>query len=139
VTPQELMTEYLAAARRGDWERAFGFFAADIVMHVPGRSAFAGDRQGKDAAVGYIQSIRDHYRNGMIELELIDMLISDGRVALLVRERFHGAGPPVEIRRANVYRVQGDAIVEISIFEADQYAVDELVGSVQPRADQRQV
>jgi uncharacterized protein len=137
VTPQELMTEYLAAARRGDWGRAFGFFAADIVMHVPGRSAFAGDRQGKDAAVGYIQSIRDHYRNG-IELELIDMLISDERVALLVRERFHGDGPPVEIRRANVYRVQDDAIVEISIFEADQYAVDELVGSVQPRADQRQ-
>ena len=132
------MTEYLAAARRGDWDRAFGFYAADIVMHVPGRSAFAGDRQGRDAAVEYIQSIRDHYRNGKIELELIDMLISDERVALLVRERFHGDHAPVEIRRANVYRVQDDAIVEISIFEADQYAVDELVGSVQPGADQRQ-
>ena len=132
------MTEYLAAARRGDWDRAFGFYAADIVMHVPGRSAFAGDRQGRDAAVEYIQSIRDHYRNGKIELELIDMLISDERVALLVRERFYGDHASVEIRRANVYRVQDDAIVEISIFEADQYAVDELVGSVQPGADQRQ-
>ena len=132
------MTEYLAAAKRGDWDSAFGFFAADIVMHVPGRSSFAGDRHGKDAAIGYIQSIRDHYRNGKIELELIDMLISDDRVALLVRERFHGDGPPVEIRRANVYRVKDDAIVEISIFEADQYAVDELVSSVQPRAHQRQ-
>jgi uncharacterized protein len=138
VTPQELITDYLAAARRGDWDRAFGFFAADIVMHVPGRSALAGDRQGKDAAVGYIESIRDHYRNGKIELELIDMLISDERVALLVRERFHGDGPPVEIRRANVYGVQGDAIVEISIFEADQHVVDELVGDVSPRAEQRQ-
>ena len=49
MTPQELMTDYLAAARRGDWDMAFGFFAADIVMHVPGRSAFAGDREGKDA------------------------------------------------------------------------------------------
>ena len=138
MTPQELMTEYLAAVRHEDWDRAFGVFAADIVMHVPGRSAFAGDRQGKDAAVAYIQSVRDHYRNGKIELELIDMLISDERVALLLRERFHGDGPPVEIRRANVYRVQDDAIVEISIFEADQYTVDELVGRVQPRADQRQ-
>jgi ketosteroid isomerase-like protein len=132
------MTDYLAAARRGDWDTAFGFFAADIVMHVPGRSPFAGDRQGKDAAVGYITSVRDHYRNGKIELELIDMLVSDERVALVVRERFHGDGPPVEIRRANVYRIQGDAIVEISIFEADQYTVDELVGDVQRRADQRQ-
>jgi hypothetical protein len=33
----------------------------------------------------------------------------------------------VEIRRANVYRVKGDRIVEISIFEADQYVVDELL------------
>ena len=105
------MRDYLAAARRGDWDKAFGFFAADIVMHVPRRSAFAGDRQGKDAAVGYIKSVRDHYRDGKIELELVDMLISDERVALLVRERFHGDGPPVEIRRANVYRVHGDAIV----------------------------
>jgi ketosteroid isomerase-like protein len=127
MTPRELMAEYLAAARSGDWDTAFGYFAADIVMHVPGRSAFAGDRVGRDAAVEYIRTVREKYGEGRIELELIDVLASDDRVALLVRERFHGDGPPVEIRRANVYRVRGDRIVEISIFEADQYAVDELV------------
>lgn len=127
------MTDYLSAAKRGDWDTAFGYFAEDIALHIPGRSAFAGDPWGRDAAVGYIQAIRDHYRDGKIELELIDMLVSDERVALLVRERFHGDGPPVEIRRANVYRVHGDQIVEISIFEADQYAVDELLHDVQPR------
>ena len=130
MTPREVITEYLAAARRHDWDRAFGFFATDIVMHVPGRSVFAGDRHGKDAAVAYIQSVRDHYRDGEIELELIDMLVSDERVALLLRERFHGDGPPVEIRRANVYRLRDDAIIEISIFEADQYTVDDLVARV---------
>lgn len=98
------MTDYLSAAKRGDWDTAFGYFAEDIALHIPGRSAFAGDPRGRDAAVGYIQAIRDHYRDGKIELELIDMLVSDERVALLVRECFHGDGPPVEIRRANVYR-----------------------------------
>ena len=127
MTPRELMTDYLAAAKRGDWETAFGFFAEDMVIHIPGRSAFAGDRRGKDAAVDYIQTVRDRYRDGRIELELIDMLASEERVALLVRERFHGDGPPVEIRRANVYRVQGSRIVEVSIFEADQYLVDEVL------------
>jgi ketosteroid isomerase-like protein len=121
------MTEYLAAARRDDWATAFGYFADDIVMRVPGRSALAGERRGKDAAAEYIQTVRERYRDGWIELELIDMLSGDERVALLVRERFHGDGPPVEIRRANVYRVRDDAIVEITIFEADQYAVDELL------------
>jgi len=131
VTPRELMTDYLAAAKRGDWETAFGYFADDIVFHIPGRSSFAGDHRGKDAAREYIQTIRNHYRNGEIELELIDMLTSEERVVLLVRERFHGDADPVEIRRANVYRVQGDAIVEISIFEADQYTVDALLDEVQ--------
>jgi ketosteroid isomerase-like protein len=127
VTPGELMRDYLGAAKRGDWDTAFGYFAEDIEFHIPGRSAFAGHRRGKAAAVDYIKSVRDQYADGKIELELIDMLASDERVALLVRERFHGDGPPLEIRRANVYRVRGDQIVEIRVFEADQYIVDELL------------
>ena len=55
------------------------------------------------------------------------MLASEERVALLVRERFHRPDGVVEIRRANVYRVAGEQIVEVWIFEADQYAVDELL------------
>jgi ketosteroid isomerase-like protein len=127
MTPRELMTEYLAAAKRGDWDTAFGFLADDLLIHIPGRSAFAGQQFGKDAAVDYIQSIRERYRDGGIELEVIDMLCSDERVVLLVRERFHGNGAPVEIRRANVYRVKDEKVVEVSIFEADQYVVDELL------------
>jgi ketosteroid isomerase-like protein len=125
------MTAYIAAAQRGDWDTAFGYFADDIVFHIPGRSSLAGDRHGKDAAREYIQTIRDHYRDGEIEVELIDMLTSEERVVLLVRERFLGDADPVEIRRANVYRVQSDAIVEISIFEADQYTVDAMLDEVQ--------
>ena len=51
------------------------------------------------------------------------MLTSDERVV--------GDDEPLEIRRANVYRVQGDQIVEISIFEADQYTVDALMGEIE--------
>jgi ketosteroid isomerase-like protein len=127
MTPRELMTDYLAAAKRGDWDTAFGFLADDLLIHIPGRSAFAGQRLGKDAAVGYIQTIRERYPDGAIELEVIDMLCSEERVVLLLRERFHGEGEPVEIRRANVYRVKGGKVVEVSIFEADQYVVDELL------------
>jgi uncharacterized protein len=126
VTSRELITEYLAAARAGDWDTAYGYIADDIVFRIPGRSRFAGERHGKEAAVEYIQTFRDHYGEGEIEVELIDMLASDERVALLVRERFLG-DEPVEIRRANVYRVRDDAIAEITIFEGDQYTVDALV------------
>ena len=127
ITRRELMTDYLAAAKRGDWDTAFGFLAYDLLIHIPGRSAFAGQRFGKQAAVDYVTSIRERYRDGAIELELIDMLCSDERVVLLLRERFHGDGEPIEIRRANVYRVEDEKVVEVSIFEADQYVVDELL------------
>jgi hypothetical protein len=46
-----------------------------------------------------------------------------------VREVFHRRAGDVEIRRANVYCVRGGQIVEISIYEANQYEVDVLVGS----------
>jgi len=121
------MTAYLAAAKRGDWDTAFGYFADDIAMRVPGRSQFAGEHRGKAAAMRYIDAIRRHYGEAGIELELLDMLSSEDRVALLVCERFHGEGPPREIRRANVYRVRDGAIVEITIFEGDQYTVDEML------------
>jgi uncharacterized protein len=130
VTPRELITKYLAAAKAGDWDTAYGYFADDIVFRIPGRSRLAGECRGKEAAVEYIQTIRDHYREGAIELELIDMLASDERVALLIRERFLG-DETIEIRRANVYRVQDDAIAEITIFEGDQDKVDALMEEIE--------
>jgi hypothetical protein len=66
---------------------------------------------------------------GGVEVELIDVL--DGasdRVVLLLRETLHGARGDVVLRRANVYTVRDGAIVEIWIFEDDQYAVDALIG-----------
>ena len=60
------------------------------------------------------------------------MLASEERVALIVRERFSRPEGAVEIRRANVYRLLGDRIAEIWIFEANQYEVDELFADPPP-------
>ncbi|MBI5103657.1 MAG: nuclear transport factor 2 family protein [Solirubrobacterales bacterium] len=124
MTPRALMTEYLTAARRGDWDTAFGFFADDLEVRIPGRGPFAGRHRGKAAAVDYISTVRERFA-GRIELELIDMLASDDRVVLVVRERFLTDGDPIEIHRANAYRVRDGRIVGIAIFEGDQYVVDE--------------
>jgi uncharacterized protein len=109
-----------------DRAAAFAHYADDIVGHVPGRSALAGDLYGKDAVVGYIETAVAHAPGG-VEIELVDMLASEERVALIVRERLHGGDRVLDMGRANVYRVEGDKIVEISIFESDQYAVDEFL------------
>ena len=50
------------------------------------------------------------------------------RVALLLRETLHGASGDLVLRRANVYTVRDGAIVEVWIFEHDQYPVDKFLG-----------
>jgi uncharacterized protein len=126
VAARDVMERYIDAMRRGDRAAAFAHYADDIVGHVPGRSALAGDLYGKDAVVGYIETAVAHAPGG-VEIELVDMLASEERVALILRERLHDGDRVLDMGRANVYRVEGDKIVEISIFESDQYAVDEFL------------
>jgi ketosteroid isomerase-like protein len=126
VPAVDLMNRYVAAVRRSDWETGFGFFAEDIVIHIPGRSRFAGTHRGRDAARRYIESAIAVAHDGGVEVELVDMLASRERVALIVDERFQRDDGVVEIRRANVYRIRGEEIAEIWIFEANQYEVDAL-------------
>jgi uncharacterized protein len=121
----DVMKRYLAAVRSGDWDAAYALFGEDVVGHVPGRSALAGELRGRAAVIAYIEAARARSHGADVEVELLDMLASDERVLLRVRERFAGAG---EIERANVYTVRDGQIVEAWIYEGDQYAVDELLG-----------
>ena len=126
MTTFDRMREYIACARRGDWEAGAGFFADDISIRIPGRSALAGEHRGRDVARRYIETALALSQDHEVELELLDMLASQERVALLVRERFHTESGPVDIRRCNIYRWHDGKIAEIWIYEADQYAVDAL-------------
>jgi ketosteroid isomerase-like protein len=122
------MRRYLDAMRSGDHERAYAFFADDIVLHVPGRSLYAGEHRGRYQVIDYIHAALEGTDD--VEVTLIDMLLSDRHVALIVQERLEGAGRVLDMRRTNVYRVQNDRIAEVWIFESDQYAVDEYLAGV---------
>lgn len=128
MTPLELMGKYVEAMRSGNRESAYAYFAEDILIHIPGRSSLAGERRGREHAIGYIKTALARAHGGRVELEVTDVLSSAERVALMVRERFHFDSGPVDIRRTNVYRIQNDKITEVWIFEADQYEVDALLG-----------
>jgi uncharacterized protein len=124
-----VISAYLKAAQAGDWDTASRFFAEDVAFRIPGRSQFAGEHRGRAEAMAYIDAARALAHSGDVIVELVDRLESRERVALIVRERFRQEGRDVEIRRANVYRIAGGKIVEVWIFEADQYEVDELFAS----------
>jgi uncharacterized protein len=124
VAAREVIGEYLAAMERGDRDAAIAFYADDVVMHVPGRSAFAGVRRGREAVLAYLRAAVELADRG-VELKVVDVLADDAdRVALLLRERLKSSGGDVLVRRANVYTVRDGRIAEIRIFEHDQYAID---------------
>ena len=122
------MRRYIDAAKRRDFESAYACFADDIVARVPGRSDMAGELNGRDAVIAYIEKARA-LSHGDVSLEVVDMLTSGDRFALLLREIFHRDGGDVVINRANVYRVADDQITEIWIYEGNQYEVDALIAA----------
>jgi len=124
MSARDVIARYLAAMERGDREAAVACYAEDVVMHVPGRSRWAGERRGREAVLAYLRAAVARADEG-IDVELVDVLAGDGdRVALLLRERLRGAGGELLLRRANVYTVRDGRIAEVRIFEHDQYAVD---------------
>jgi ketosteroid isomerase-like protein len=48
VSARDVIARYLAAMKRGDRDAVVALYADDVVMRVPGRSAFAGERRGGD-------------------------------------------------------------------------------------------
>jgi ketosteroid isomerase-like protein len=123
MPPIDVMRSYLDAMRSGNRNAAFDHFADDVVGYVPGRSTLAGTRRGRAEVEEYIRAAIAR-AEGELSLEVIDMLVGAEHVALLVRERLGSGTDTLDIRRANVYRIRDDKIVEVRIFEADQYAVD---------------
>jgi ketosteroid isomerase-like protein len=125
TTPTDLMHVYLAAARRGDLEAALALVADDATFRIPGRSPLAGIRFGRQAALDYIRSVVAAFDE--VELMSVSALSNDEQFVLIVSERIRRNGEDHLIPRANAYLVEDGQITEITIYEGDQYLVDELL------------
>ena len=121
----EVVRRYLEAMQRADTDAAFAYYADDLVARIPGRSRFAGEIRGRAAVVSALREMLTGVED--LEVELVELLSGQERVALLLRERLRGGGRTLAMSRVNVYRVRDGRIVEIAIFEADQYEVDEFL------------
>jgi hypothetical protein len=70
----------------------------------------------------------DRTSGSTAEVEVLDRLVSGDRVAMVLREVVVRGDERLELRRVNVYRVENGRIVDIDIYEANQYEVDEFFG-----------
>jgi ketosteroid isomerase-like protein len=128
VQPEDVLAAYGAAWAEGDPERAWSFYADDVVMRLPGRGRLSGAHVGREAVIAAIEALLARTGSSSAEVEVVDRLASADRVALVVREVVTRGDERLEIRRVNTYRVLDGKITEIDIFEADQYEVDEFFG-----------
>lgn len=125
MNADEVMQGYAAAWARGDSEAAFTFYADDVVMRLPGRGALAGVHEGKSAVIAAIQGLLARTDGIPVAVEVLDRLVSDRSVALQLREVATRGDEVLDLRRVNVYGVRDGKIVDIDIYEANQYDVDE--------------
>ncbi len=124
----EVLAQYAAAWERGEPEAAFNWYAEDVIMRLPSHSRDAGVHVGKPAVIAAINALLDRTADHSAEVEVLDRLTSPSRVALLLREVVTRVDERLELRRVNVYTVRGDRIIDIDIFEANQYEVDAFFG-----------
>jgi ketosteroid isomerase-like protein len=126
MTALEVVTKYLEAMRAGDYETGFSFYADDIEGSFPGRSRFAREVRGRDELIGLLREMLDSVDD--VRIEMIDTLAGESHVALMMEEHLTRDAETFVSRRINVYRVEGDLITRVEVFEDDLYGLDAFLG-----------
>jgi hypothetical protein len=83
---------------------------------------------GREAVTACIRRLLGRLDGLEVEVETIEAAYGPTRAFLLVRERGQRGDAILDIRRLSAYHVRDDRIVEIEIFEANQYEVDAFFG-----------
>src|SRR4051794_10936446 len=81
VSADEVVAEYAAAWHRGAPEEAWAYYADDVVMRLPGRSALAGVHEGRAAVIAAVGALLARTDGAPPEVHVVDRLVSGERVA----------------------------------------------------------
>ena len=116
----DLVQGLLGAFVTGDADALRAGFDPDVRLEQSGFDAAAGTYQGVDAVIGYFfnDDHMDDYR-----LEVVDLLASDDRAAIIGRTFGRRGEQTIENDFVQVLRIAGGKVVEIRIYAWDQRAV----------------
>jgi 2'-5' RNA ligase len=99
--------------------------AEDVVWHVPGASAIAGEHRGVDAVLGYFRRRRE-MTDATFQVTVHGAAMIAGRVVQLAGGRAMRAGAEVGWETVGVFRVAGGRIAECWLIPFDQPAFDRI-------------
>jgi uncharacterized protein len=109
----------------GDAEAVRELLAPDVVWHVPGMSAIAGDHRGRDAVMRYFALRRELAGGRMMIVEHAELAHGDTVVRLADGE-VELDGEPVRWRTAGVYRMRDALVAEAWLVPLELAAFDEI-------------
>ncbi len=120
----------LSVVRRFYEDRAAGsevaqLLSEDVVWHVPGASAIAGEYRGVDAVLSYMDA-RQRMVDGTFRVTVHGSSLIAGRVVQLAGGRAVRDGREVEWETVGVFRIDAGRIAECWLIPFDQAAFDRI-------------
>ena len=118
----ELVQGLCAAYMGGDRERVAAAFAPDVQWHNSGYDATSGTMVGVEAVLGYLmgENHMEDYR-----LEVIDMLASDERVAVVAKTSGRIGDQALVNQFVQLLHLRDGRVVEVWNYNWDQQALAE--------------
>jgi ketosteroid isomerase-like protein len=128
VNTAAVAQQYYAAMSSGDVPAGTALFADDIRWHQPGANQFSGDHDGA-ASVGAMLGGMMAASEGTFALTFTGAPMVNGALATIPAHfAGHREGAEMSMDGVDVLRVDGDKIVEMWLFSADQDAEDAFWG-----------
>ncbi len=109
----------------GDPRSVFDLLVPDVIWHVPGQSAIAGDHRGRDAVMDYFDR-RRAIAGGTMTIVPGERLVSGDVVLQLADGHVERDGAQLSWRTAGVYRMDGERVAEAWLVPLESAAFEEI-------------
>ncbi len=125
---EELIRKVLDAFNSRDLDRLQTLVSDDMTLYCPGKNLVSGVYRGLKEVRGFWTK-QIEVSDGTLRPEIVDILVSDERLATLLKMRGEKAGRPFEWRRLALFRVSNGKLLENRIYEENQETADEFFGA----------
>jgi uncharacterized protein len=123
-----IMRRAYAAFNSGDMNTLIELFDESVVWHLPGRSRFADDYQGREATLAYFGQLGQE-TGGTFQAELQHLLADDeDRVIGIQRSSAQRDGKRLDVSNCIVFELKDGRITDGREHFHDLYAWDEFWG-----------
>ena len=111
----------------GDLDLLGVVMSQEVVWHEPGRSSLAGDYQGPEAVLGFLEELKAR-SGGTFKIEILDVLSEPARAVVFQRETATRNGKALDVIATLDFEIHHEQITEITVYQADAYEFDEFWG-----------